>query len=566
MKLVKTFEKDSLEENNERVYKKFFSRLFKDKRAIAKIVFWMFLASGVYVSIPFVLKGAVQKLYFIQEFHSILLIAFGLIVAGVIIGMVKEKLIINFSLKFVANTKKEVYKHVLKKSINKFQKTSAGEVLATLSYNLGLIKSLISDWGAVAIQQLINFTALFAASFFIDKRLAILFCLMLPIFCIYLMVIQYIVRQYALKLMTLNKKIFQNVDDHLTDFENIKVIAKEEEAEKSFNNLINKDLDVRVRRTLIYSYNKVILHGISLLLIITFIAIGGQYLNQQEMTFAEFVFFVLYIHLLFRPFEIALLMSSYFEAGKIGIKTVFPFISNKRLPRIKSVRLRGDIKIDNAKYTHKRSSFKLSKINLDIKSGDKVAIIGANNSGKSTFIQMILNLRSLQNGKMYFDGKISHDLGSRTIRKNIAVVSKDYLLSTGTIFNFLTSADKNKMKVFDSKLVELCQDLDLNRKIISIGSRKYQSKIKKNDLRLSTSEKIKFALVRAIYKNTNILLLDNVWRDLDSQNVQLIRSFLAKYALNKTIIETSTSHENLIIEPTKNYLLEGGKIIMNESI
>ena len=54
--------------------------------------------------------------------------------------MVKERLIINFSLKFVANTKKELYKHVLRKSINKFQKTSAGEVLATLSYILGLIK------------------------------------------------------------------------------------------------------------------------------------------------------------------------------------------------------------------------------------------------------------------------------------------------------------------------------------------------------------------------------------------------------------------------------------------
>lgn len=562
MKLIKTDKKDKEDRkaDNKRLYKMFFKRLLQDKGRVVAIMITMLLLSLLYASIPFVLKEGVQKLYLVQAYHYILFIAVGLIVANIVVGIIKEKLMVNYSLKFIADLKKDLFKGVLRKTINKFQHVGVGKFLAFISYNVSLVKTLVTQWGAAAIQQMLNFLALFIASFFIDTRLVVLFFAVFPIFIIYLLVIQYIVRNYALKLMTYNKQIFQNAYDTLDDFENVKMMAAEERKANSFDRVIDKDLKARIDRTLIYQYNKIILHGISLLLIIAFVAIGGQFLNQQEMSFSEFIFFVLYIHLLFRPFEIALLMSSYYEAGKIGIKTVFPFLTSKGYSKIENINLKGSIKIDNVTYKYPKGKFRLSKINLDVKAGEKMSIVGRSNAGKSTFVQMLLHARKLQKGDVYYDGKTAEEIGIRTLRTNISVVSKDYLLSTGTIFSFLSFGKKEKMVHFDDDLIILCQELGLNEKIIQMSSRKFQEKIYKNDIRLSESEKLKFALARAAYQDTSVLLLDNFWHNFDSTTKKQISDFINKYCASKTIIQFSSKADDLLIETDRMLELKDGKL------
>ncbi|MFC1616453.1 ABC transporter transmembrane domain-containing protein, partial [Patescibacteria group bacterium] len=332
------------------LYKKFFKRIFKHKKELIKVLIVMLGSSLLYVSIPFILKIGVQRLYLIQSVGWILALGAVLIIAGIILGLLKEKYVLNFAFKFVTQIKKDLFKGALKKSIHKFKRIGTGKVLAYLTYNTSLVKSLVNEWGAVAIQQLLNFIAIFIASFFVDIRLAILFFAILPIFIIYMVVIQWIVKKYALKLMTFNKQIFQSACGILDDFDSMKIMGTEESKHRSFSKLLDKDMKIRIQRILIYQYNKIVLHGMSLLLVIAFIAIGGGYLHQQEMTFSEFVFFVLYIHLLFRPFEVTLYLSSFYEAGKIGIKTVFPYLSSKPFKRVQDEKFKGNIEIQNVMY------------------------------------------------------------------------------------------------------------------------------------------------------------------------------------------------------------------------
>lgn len=562
MELIKTEKRDEFDrkEREQNLYKKFFARLFRDKARIFAIVGLMFLTSLLYVSIPFVLKEGVQRLYLIQKVHYVLILAIVLILANLAITLIKERQVVNFSYRLVNEVKKDLYRGILKKSITKFKRIGVGKVLAFLSYNVSLIKSLVSEWGTVAVQQTLNFLAIFIASFFVDIRLSLLFFAMIPVFIIYLVIVQYIVRNYALQLMTFNKQIFENSYQTLSDFENMKILNTEERRLISFSRILDRDMNVRIQRVLIYQYNKIILHAISLLLIIAFIGIGGQYLNQQEMSFSEFVFFVLYIHLLFRPFEVTLFMSSYFEAGKIGIKTVFPYIATQDFQRIKNIRLKGHISIHDARYRHPRSKFKLKKINLEVRAGERITILGDNNSGKSSFVQMLLHLRKLSFGRIYFDRKMQRELGARTIRNNVAILSRDYLLSNGTIFNFLTSGQKRKMANFDEKLVFLCQEMGLNDKIIGLDARKYQAKISNQDIRFSETEKLKLALVRAVYQDAPILLLDNFWHSFDPKTKQEVKNFIERHCDGRTIIQFSSNEDDLLIESERKFSLNDGKL------
>ncbi|MFC1615601.1 ABC transporter transmembrane domain-containing protein [Patescibacteria group bacterium] len=560
MKLLKT--KNYRKKENSDLYKEFIKRLLKEKGEVTIILILMILSAVVYVIIPFVLKDGIQKLYLIRDYYSTIIFAIILIIVGTIIMVLKEKYIVTFSHNFIVKIKKDMFRGVLKKTINKYQKIGVGKVMAYLTYNMSLVKSLVSEWGAVFIQQVLNFLILFVASFFIDIRLAILFFMILPVFILYLIIIQYIVRNYALKLMTLNRRIFENAYQTLGDFENTKISNTEKQRYFSFAGVLDKDNKIRINRVLIYQYNKIILHSINLLLVIVFVAVGGKYLHQQEMNFSEFIFFVLYIHLLFRPFELALFTSSYFEAGKIGLKTVFKYLNNENFFKIDKGKFKGNLKIENATFKHPRNKFRLSKINLDLKKGDRITIYGSNNSGKSTFTEMLMHLRKLQRGKIYLDRLDTKNLGAETIRENITLISVNYLLSSGTIFNFLISGRKEKMKEFDEKLIHLCQELNILDKVISFDSRKFQSKINRNDIRFSQSEKIKLALIRAVYRNTPIIILDNFWHSLDENTKKDISTFIKKHLFRKTIIQLSSKkgEENLLIKTDKEFELEEGKL------
>lgn len=558
LKQNRTWEESS-ESRNKLLYKQFFKRLLTQKTRVYSLIALMFLAAGFYVTLPLILKEGLQRLYFMeQEINSVLGLAVFLIIASTILMIIKERLLVKFSQEFVRDLKKDLFKGVLKKSITKFKNIGVGRILAFISYNTGLIKSLVNDWGAIAIQQVINFMALFVTSFFIDKRLALLFCLMLPIFTIYLLIVQHIVKTYALQLVTLNKQIFENLHQTLEDFENVKLLTLEEKKSSSFNKLLDQDTEIRIDRTLIYEYNKIIVRGISLLLVVAFTAIGGHYLNMQEMDFSQFVFFVLYIHLLFRPFEIAVYTSAYYEAGKIGIQTVFPYISTSAFNPVSRTKFNGDIKIKDASYRYKRSKFKLNRINLDLKKGDKVTIVGDNNSGKSTFIQMLLQFQKLRNGKIYFNGEDACDINPRTIRKNVGIISKDYLLTNETIINFLQG--KNKREGLSHELIELCSEMDLNEKIVSLGSRKYENKIFKNDARFSETEKLKLALIRVAYQEVPIILLDNFWHNFDSKTKAKITDFISKYCQGITIIQLTSLEKDLLLDTVSTYRLDNGKI------
>jgi len=551
----------TLKEKNKKLYTLFFKRLLKDKIKIILIGVLMFFTALLYVAIPFILKEGIQKLYFIQTFHYVLIAGVVFIILYAVLSILKEKLVVSYSLTFIADLKKDLFKGVLRKTINKFQFIGGGNILAFLSYNVSLIRSLIEDWGAVFIQQMLNFIALFAASFFIDARLSVLFFILMPVFVVYAFIIQYIVRNFALELNTLNKNIFQNAYDTLSDFTNLKINIQEEKRLFSFSKLIDKDRDIRIKRTLIYQYNKVILHAISLLLIVVFVLIGGQMLNMQEMVFSEFIFFVLYIHLLFRPFEVALQMSSFFEAGKIGIKSVFRFISDNDFSELKNIHFKGGINIENLTYKNTRSRFRLAKINLDIKAGEKITIIGNSSSGKSQFLQMLLHFRKPQKGYISFDGLKAEELGIRTIRKNISVVSKDYFLGNMTVSNYLSSGDPAKLFKNQNRLINFCQELKLLEKIIQIDGKKMQTRLNKEDFRFSETEKIKLALVRACMQNNSIVVFDNFWHFFDEETLGEVKAFVKKHFNQKTIIQLSTKSDNLLIEPDRTLNLVNGKFV-----
>ena len=114
---IKYRDKESVKEKNKKMYKMFFSRLLKHKLQLILIAVLMFFTSLLYVSIPFVLKEGIQKLYTIQSYHFILIAGVVLVVLYMLLSLLKEKQIVSFTFKFIADLKKELFKGILRKGL-----------------------------------------------------------------------------------------------------------------------------------------------------------------------------------------------------------------------------------------------------------------------------------------------------------------------------------------------------------------------------------------------------------------------------------------------------------------
>ena len=241
-------------------------------------------------------------------------------------------------------------------------------------------------------------------------------------------------------------------------------------------------------------------------------------------------------------------------------------------PNIISGRLKAPafetLTIKNVGFSYKKDNKTvnaLNNVNMEIKKGEKIAIVGYNGAGKTTLTKLILRLYDPQNGEILYNGTNLKEYSIDELRNRTVSVFQDYKIFAGTIAENVVageadSADKNKIiealtrSTFDKKLSELENGIDtiLTREFYDDGTQ------------LSGGEQQKIAIARAFYKNADIIVLDEPSSALDPEAEYQLNRSITEYAKDKTVIFIShrlstTRHADRI------YMFDSGEIIESGS-
>ena len=218
----------------------------------------------------------------------------------------------------------------------------------------------------------------------------------------------------------------------------------------------------------------------------------------------------------------------------------------------------GSVRFENVnfKYSKTAGRYALSDVDLDIRSGETVGILGATGSSKTTLIQLIPRLYDATDGEVYVGGVNVKDYDLDVLRKEVAVVLQKNVLFSGTIKENLRWGDANAT---DEELVRVCK-LAQAHEFISAFPDGYDTYIEQGGTNVSGGQKQRLCIARAILRKPKVLILDDSTSAVDTKTDALIRKAFAEEIPDTTKIiiaqrVASVEHADKIV------ILDGGKII-----
>jgi subfamily B ATP-binding cassette protein MsbA len=254
-------------------------------------------------------------------------------------------------------------------------------------------------------------------------------------------------------------------------------------------------------------------------------------------------------------------LNSTLQMGIMAIDRIFAIMDKKPVivdkPGAYDLKVyAGAIKIKKVKFEYVPGVEILHGINLDVKPGEKVAIVGAAGSGKSTLINLLLRFYDIKDGSIDIDNQDLKDVSVKSLRKNIAFVSQDVVLFDDTIKNNILMG---KPGATDADAIEAAKAAAAHNFIIK-QEHGYDTVIGERGGSLSGGQKQMISIARAMLKNAPILLLDEATSSLDSKSEKMVQEGLEKLMKDRTSIVIA-HRLSTIINSDRIYVFDSGNVV-----
>ncbi len=195
-------------------------------------------------------------------------------------------------------------------------------------------------------------------------------------------------------------------------------------------------------------------------------------------------------------------------------------------------KIEGKIRIDGLRFSYIEGEEVIKGIDLDIKQGEKIAIVGSTGAGKSTLINLLTRFYEFEKGEIYFDNRSIKDFTLQSLREHVGIVLQDVFLFADSIFNNITLYNPD---VTRSMVYMAAKEIGVHDFIESLPGG-YDYNVKERGVMLSSGQRQLIAFLRIYIANPSILILDEATSSIDSHSEELIKNATYKITSNKTSI------------------------------
>lgn len=275
------------------------------------------------------------------------------------------------------------------------------------------------------------------------------------------------------------------------------------------------------------------------LMYLTVIVAGGLFMLNGEITPADLMAYLLYVTTLLATVRRIVEFTEQFQRGMTGIERFFevmdaePDIVNAENP-VKPDILHGNISFKNVDfaYADEPDVLILDKLNLEVKQGQSVALVGQSGGGKTTICNLIPRFYDVTGGVLEIDGVDVRNMDIKQLRQNIGIVQQDVYLFSGTIFENIAYG---RPGATEAEVIEAAKQAGAHDFIMSTANG-YQTYVGERGVRLSGGQKQRISIARVFLKNPPILILDEATSALDNESERLVQKSLERLAQNRTVI------------------------------
>jgi ATP-binding cassette subfamily B multidrug efflux pump len=394
-----------------------------------------------------------------------------------------------------------------------------------------------------AIMYLVNLVAVISFSLFFmfkrDAELTLYVLAPLPILAVTIYYVNTIINKRSEHIQALLASLTTNAQESYSGIRVIKSFVQEKAMLGFFKNNSEEYRQNAIglaKVEAVYFPSMTLLIGLSTLLTIM---IGGiHHIHNPDKTSLPLIIeFVIYINMLTFPVFAIGWTASMIQRAAASQKRLNEFLQTE--PNIKNdlapkkIILQGDINFTHVDFTYPHTGIEaLKNFDLEIKKGNKIAIVGRTGSGKSTIAQLLLRMYDVTNGKIEFDGIDIRQLDLKHLRQQISYVPQDVFLFSDTVSNNIRFGLK---KDKESEVVKAAMQASVHKEIESF-SQNYETMIGERGVTLSGGQKQRISIARALIKEPNLVIFDDCLSAVDARTEKEIIGNLYDYLKDKTAI------------------------------
>jgi ATP-binding cassette, subfamily B, multidrug efflux pump len=439
----------------------------------------------------------------------------GIALGRAILGYVKEYLFDVLSARVNEDIKEDLFNHIQSLSHTYFDNVNTGTLMSRIGEDVDNIWRTISFGLRLFVENIIYFVVASAILFYLNFYLALI--------CIAIMVP---IAFLAMKLEKSIRKVYDSISDqtalintaaqeNIAGVRLVKAFAREKHEILKFLDLNNKNYDLSLEQSKTiakYFPNIEFLTNASVILMVV---IGGIFVMYDKLSLGTLAAFNGYIWMLIWPMRMLGWLTNLLAQNNASAKKIYKILDAKQAiteieNSVELDNLKGSIRFKNVNFSYKDSDV-LKNINLNIKAGSTVAIMGTTGSGKSSLINLVGRYYDVNKGEILIDGINIKNIDLKSLRSKMALVSQDVFLFSDTIEENIRYGKEGASFEEIRKACSLaCAD-----DFITELQEDYNTIIGERGIGLSGGQKQRLSIARALIRDSRILILDDATSALD---------------------------------------------------
>ena len=437
---------------------------------------------------------------------------------------------------FITN---DIFKKIISLPYRYYRNHTTGDIVSRVN-DLKVVKDISSEI-LILIMVDIPLMIISAIILFIINRFLFLCIIILSIIIILInLVFNYLYKKIIPHFHEENANVNNNMIEKINGFETIKGLGIEEETlgdfRKKYYNFQSISLNLE-KIFNVHSILKSLINDIGLLIIFF---VGSLLVLDGKMSVGNLIAFnTLFVYYM-NPIRTFTDLSLSLKEAKDSLKRIFELIIDEKDNGIISKDMNGNIEFKNLNYSYDSLNNVLDNINIKIKMGENVLILGESGIGKSTLVKLLKRDYKVPMNSIFVDNIDINNYKLESIKNNICYISQNEMLFTGSLIdNLKLNRDINIQNLED---VLKCCYINEIFKNSNLG---LQTLIEENGFNLSGGERQRIILGRSLLKNFNILIIDEGLNQVDiSLERKILKNIIKKYK-DKTIIVISHRLENM---------------------
>ena len=544
---------------------------YKIKLFIA--VLFMLASAGLNILPPWLFKSVVDDVLISRDLMKLNLICVAIIVIFTLKAFTtywQHYLMTEVGQSVVMDIRIKLYDHMQRMPLKKLYASRVGELMSRITGDVSMLQHLMTNTFINLVFNGMTFLGMFGFILYLNWKLTLFIILVLP-------VVAWLLSFASKKL----RRAGHTVQERLADLTSV--------AQEAFSAIrvvrafATEDQEtLRFKRGNLENF-KALLHAVSIqellagvieVFLICALAVvfwfGGRNVINGDLTPGELISFIGYIAFMVQPIRTIMNQMSSFQTGLAAADRIFDMLDTQvesESSGSKIVKLSGEIKFQDICFAYDKEIKILKNINLEIKRGESVAIVGPTGSGKSTLADLIPRFYEPDSGKILLDGIDASELDLKNLRQQIGIVPQECVLMKGSVaFNIAYGLCNDGEELFND--FNLMQKIKNAAKIADIDEfiesqpNKYRTEIGERGVTLSGGQRQRIAIARAIVRDPVILILDEATSSLDLAVERQVQQAMDRAMAGRTSL--IIAHRlSTIRNADKIIVLEDGKIIQS---